>query len=230
MSFQYRNLSSDEWIQQYSRRKALWIHDGNPLRPHAILSKGGHSSGFFNGELVLQDPRLMDHATYNLVASFNGHGLKVGSINRVIGPAMGAITLAHDVARHAALRSGNMCLRGYVQKGIDAEKKDFMFFERTEIEEREQVLLAEDTITSGGSVLLAAEAVRKAGGILLPYIACLVNRSGLEEVGGFKIISLISHHMPVWQPGSCLLCDAGSEALPNVKKLENWARLNASYS
>lgn len=229
MSFPNNYRTSEEWIEEYKRRNALWIHDGNPKRPHVILRGGEHSAGFFNSELVLQDPILLDHACHNLVAAFTRNDLDLRSIKRVVGPAMGAITVAHDIARHVALRTGNMCLRGYVQKSKGTDGKPFMFFERTEIEDGERILLVEDVITSGSSVALAALAVERIGGVVLPFLVSIVNRSGLEKVNGHKIIALITDPMPKWAAHDCPLCEQGSEALSNPKTLENWARLNAVY-
>jgi hypothetical protein len=54
-----------------------------------------------------------------------------------------------------------------------------------------------------------------------------VNRSGLTEVNGMKIVALIDHPMPMWAPEECPLCPQGSEAIR--AKGENWARLTAAY-
>ena len=89
---------------------------------------------------------------------------------------------------------------------------------------RRSVLLCEDVLTTGGSVDLTSTAITNAGGIVLPFILVLVNRSGLTEVSGKKIIALIDRPMPMWAPGNCPLCNMGSEAL---RPKDNWAKLNA---
>ena len=63
---------------------------------------------------------------------------------------------------------------------------------------------------------------------MFPFVAVLVNRSGLTEVGGKKIVALIDRPMPMWTPDECPLCKAGSEAI-RAKGSENWARLKATY-
>lgn len=224
------------WIGAYERAGALWIHDGNPQRPHAKLSSGKHSNGFFNSELVMEVPFNLDLATAELVekASSVVDLMEVDSVN---GPAMGAITVAHDIARHIAratigssngLRRNNrpLCRRVYTEKKSDADKE--MAFKRTSIKPGESVLLCEDVLTTGGSVASAARAVESAGGAVLPFVLALVNRTGATEVGGRAIIALIDRHMPIWEPCDCPLCQQGSEAI-KPKEAENWSRLNAQY-
>ena len=89
-----------------------------------------------------------------------------------------------------------------------------------------RVLLCEDVLTIGGSVELTAEATMAAGARVLQYLLVLVNRSGLAEVGGKKIVALINRPMPMWMPEECPLCKAGSEA---IRPKDNWTRLNAAY-
>jgi hypothetical protein len=84
--------------------------------------------------------------------------------------------------------------------------------------------ISEDVLTTCGSIDLTATAVTNAGGIVLPVILALVNRSGLTEVSGKKIIALIDRPMPMWTPDECPLCKVGSEAL---RPKDNWAKLNA---
>jgi orotate phosphoribosyltransferase len=88
------------------------------------------------------------------------------------------------------------------------------------------ILLCEDVLTTGGSVDRAAIATTKAGGIVLPFILALVNRSGLTEVSGKRVVALINRSMPIWEPGDCPLCRQGSEVM---RPKENWGALNAVY-
>lgn len=220
--------SQEGWKAEYRGRGALWIHDEDPLRPHALLTSGNHSTGFFNSEGVLEDPALVDGAALDLTELLEFAGLDLTKVNRVVGPAMGAITLAHDIARHISYKSPEGCLRAYVEKHEDVDGVRSMRFGRTKLRAGEHVLLAEDVMTTGGSIALTADAVLKAGGIVLPYVVVLVNRSGHSHIDGREIVSLITHPMPVYTPDECPLCAAGSEPL-RPKDSENWQRLNAVY-
>lgn len=216
------------WMRRFQDIGALWVHDGNPRRPHAELtSDGRHSNGFFNAGVVAENPTYLDGAAGDLVDLLSREGFSLDVVDWVVGPAMGAITLAHDVARHIGYRRGFPCRCAYAEKEVvDGRKR--MVILRSIIKPGARVLLVEDVLTTGQSVGLVADAVREAGGVILPYMAVLVNRSGFTEVDGRKIISLVEKHMPKWTPEECLLCKEGSEAI-RPKGVENWARLNAPY-
>lgn len=214
------------WINEYEKKGALWIHDGNPKRPHALLTSGKHSNGFFNSELVMEDPLLLDEACAQLVERLWKSGLNIDEgVDRVVGPAMGAITLAHDIARHIGRTRNKVCLRAYTEKETDGISK-LMVFKKTSIRPTESILMVEDVLTTGGSVNLTETAVASSYAYVVPFVAVLVNRSGLTEVNGKKIIALIDHPMPMSAPEECWLCKQDSEAI-RPKGAENWARLCA---
>lgn len=221
-------LTEQEWIQQFHHRGALWIHDGNPKRPHALLTSGMHSSGFFNSGIVMEDPVMLDEIARGLMLLLVKQGFDTDSVFRVIGPAMGAITLANDLARHLSMDRDISCLSGFVEKAEKDGEPKHMVLTRTKVNPGDHILLVEDVLTTGGSVELTAKAVNDAGGIVVPFVAVIVNRSGLAEVGGRKIVALIDHPMPTWKPEECPLCASGSEAI-RPKGTESWSRLNAAY-
>ncbi len=216
------------WIKQYEQRNALWMHDGNPKRPHALLSSGKHSSGFFNSELVMEDPRFLDEAVFDLMHKLNVNGLHLQQVDRVVGPAMGAITIAHDMARQISMQTEQSCLRAYTEKVTTKGYNEAMVFNKTVIRREERILLVEDVLTTGGSVEKVVNAVNEAGGIVLPFIGVLVNRSGLKQVNGRRVVSLVERSLPVWEITDCPLCKQGSDAI-KPKANENWALLNAEY-
>jgi len=48
-----RAMSHKSRILKLTKLGALWIHDGNPQRPHALLTSGNHSNGFFNASFIM---------------------------------------------------------------------------------------------------------------------------------------------------------------------------------
>ncbi len=229
------NDTEIDWFETYQRYEAIWTHGGTG--PHALMSGGEHSSGFFNSERVMEDPLILHDACRQLITSLAGLGVRLDAIDRVIGPAMGAITIAHTLAfwintlRPAGPGTHGVtgrCLRSYAERE-NADKDSPMAFKKTEVKEGEIVLLAEDVMTrvKGGTVSRTAEAVTRKGGIILPYVAVLVNRTGESLIEGRQVISLIERSMPKWDPAkeTCPLCAQGSEAL-RPKEVGNWARLN----
>jgi len=218
--------SEKDWVHEYERRGALWIHDGNLKRPHALLTSGKHSEGFFNSEVVMEDPLLLDQAAGDLLQKLVREGFSHVTLNRVVGPAMGAITLAHDLARHISENRMDPCLRAYTEPSTDERGRKTMVFKKTTVHAGEEVLLVEDVLTTGGSVEMAAQAVTEKGGFPVSFVGVLVNRSSLKEVNDKRVVALINHPMPMWEPSECPLCKQGSESL---RPKENWQRLNAAY-
>lgn len=220
---------SARWVDEYQRRGALWLHDGNPRRPHALLTSGKHSNGFFNSGLVAEDPMLIIDASIDLAGAV-GEDINTGPINHVVGPAMGAIVLAHCLAH--ALRAGDMtdrlCKATFTEKVETPGDGPKMVLKRTQLCEGDEVLVVEDVLTTGGSIEATIEAVTQAGGHVAPVVAVLVNRSGVPMIRGRKVVALIDRPMPMWSPEECSLCKQGSEAL-RPKGAGNWARLNANY-
>jgi orotate phosphoribosyltransferase len=223
--------TKEEWIEVYQQKGALWIHDGNPVRPHALLTSGKHSNGFFNSRIVISDEVLLNEAASDLLELLNNTGEAEGiPIHVVVGPQTGATKLAELLSKEISLSyTGEGCSWASPAKKETEGKKSMVFSEEELwIMPDEYVLLCEDVLTTGGSVELADKAVTDAGGIALPLILTLVNRSGLKMIGGKMIIALIDHPMPMWESDECPLCKGGSEAI-RPKGEENWALLNQKY-
>jgi len=218
--------TQEEWIKIYQNKGALWLHDGDPKRPHALLTSLKHSDGFFNSELVIEDSGLLDQAASDLVQLLELDGLHPKSVDRVVGPAMGAITLAHDIARNISRVSREVCLRGYTVKVGEKPNQTMQLDDRVQIRPGERILLAEDVITTFGSVQAAGDVMITRGAEILPYAAALVNRSGQAHFGHIKVIALINKKMTNWEAHECPLCKEGSEAI-KPKLAGNWKRLTA---
>jgi orotate phosphoribosyltransferase len=196
-----------DWKKTFEDYGAIWIHNGSPDQPHALLTSGLHSDGFVNCTFVTQHPKVLQSAV--------SEGLKdvLSGTNAewVIGSAFGAITLAHAIAYHLGVRSG------FTEK--DGE---LMKLSRFEILSDDRVLVVEDTITTGGSTKKTIEGIKAAGvdeSRILPYIVSLVNRSGKEDLDGRKIRALLTLDIHAWTPADCPLCKIGSQA---VRPKGNW--------
>lgn len=217
----------NEWIEAYQKKDALWIHDGNPKRPHALLTSGNHSNGFFNSRLVIQDEELLREAAYDLLLRFEILGGRIGTFDGIVGPQTGATKLAELISKEIRSHAKRDPFWASPAKHEEKGKKSMVFSEEEHaLLYSRPVLLCEDVLTTGGSVDLAAEAVAEAGGMSIAFLLVLVNRSGLSEVSGKKIVALIDREMPMWTPEECPLCKRGSEA---IRPKDNWALLNAAY-
>ena len=105
---------------------------------HFKLSSGLHSGAYLQCALVLQDPRIAGRLCGALAEKFKGN-----EPDLIIGPAMGGVVLAYELARALNARaifterddSGKMVLR----RGFT-------------ISPNNRVLIAEDVLTTGRSV------------------------------------------------------------------------------
>ena len=162
---------------------------------HFKLSSGLHSGAYLQCALVLQEPIVGARLCETLAAKFRADEPDV-----VIGPAMGGIVMAYEMARALKARAlfserndeGEMVLR-----------RGFRVFPEN------KVLIAEDVLTTGKSVKELLSLLRK-DGIVPVGIACLVDRSTKSlEFGGIKHESLIKLDIPAFQERECPFCQEG---------------------
>jgi orotate phosphoribosyltransferase len=206
-----------DWKQVFQEQGAIWIHDGNPRSPHALLTSGLHSDGFVNCTFVTQQPVLVQQ----IVSAADGLSsyLPKEKVDWVIGSAFGAITLAHSIALQIQSRSG------FTEKDGESMK-----LSRFSVSPSDRVLVVEDAISTGGSTLKTIDGILRAGIAsenVLPYIVCLVNRSGKSDLSGRNIRALLTLQINNWQPDECPLCRLGSVA---VRPKNNWNELTGQAS
>lgn len=209
------------WMDTFKQAGALWIHDDNPERPHALLTSGKHSSGFFNGSRIIKNPRTLSDACHNLLV--NSHAPQFAP-QSVFGSAMGAVTIAHELARQMGINCG-FTEPMEIRERLDIVRKN-MVLKRFEVAHLEKIIVAEDVMTTGGTTHKTIETLTAAGADVLGFILVLVNRSGMKELDGRRIVALIDHPMPIWEESKCPLCAQGSKAI-RPKGKENWQALTA---
>ncbi len=222
------------WECTFTKLGVFWRHDGNPKRPYVRLTSGKISDLYFNGgKLISEHPATLREACKDLMWPWGPGGFKRYGFTRVIGPAKGAISFAYELA---------------VQSGIayayaDAIKRPGLgtVFEydgrfRTHFHDDERFVFCEDTITTGGSVLELIEMTRREfpnisfeGLEVPPTIMALCNRSGLAEIGGFRIKALIEIRGRTWEEGENPYT-GGPELVPPVSAGKaNWHLLTQAY-
>ncbi len=177
---------------------AIFRQSGAYLNGHFRLTSGLHSDSYMQCALVLQYPHLAEQLAKQLAVRF---AEKVGDlkVDTVIGPAMGGVVIAQELARVLGCRS--------------------MFMERVEgkftlrrgfsLNKGEKILLCEDVVTTGGSVREVADSLVADGHTVLG-ICSLVDRSGGKVEFSVPFIPLMSLTIPAWQPDACPLCASGT--------------------
>ena len=182
-------LSEDDFLRMLQGQEAL-------LEGHFLLSSGQHSSRYIQCARLLMAPQLAEQACAELAHRWKGEKPEI-----VIGPAIGGIVIAYELAR------------AFGVPGIFAEREELKFALRRgfRLEPQSNVMIAEDVVTTGGSAgevvaLARAQGARPVG------VISLVART---EKNPFDVPyqSLATIVPPIWAPQHCPLCLAGGVAV-----------------
>jgi len=186
------NHSTEKYLKIFEKEEAF-------LSGHFLLTSGNHSPNYVQCAKVMINPQTLSFLVKPIVNYF-----KNKKIDLVISPAVGAILLGYEIARQLKARiifaereSGKMTLR-----------RNFV------LGKNQNILIAEDVITTGGSVKEIIEIVQQNKANLIG-ITSLVDRS-TKEVFNKKIdfFSLLKIPLQVFAPEICPQCLAG---VPVVK-------------
>ncbi len=167
------------------------------LNGHFELRSGLHSNRFFQCALLLQYPRIAGQVCEALVEKMKTVLGKL-EVDTVIAPALGGISVGHEVARTLGTR--------FIFAEKNAEKA--LVMRRFKIEKGERFLVAEDVITRGGRVQETIDIVTQHGGIV-QAVGVLVNRSGGKAKFDYPTVSLLDIEPVTWEPAECPLCKQG---------------------
>ncbi|WP_222846253.1 orotate phosphoribosyltransferase [Pontiella sulfatireligans] len=171
---------------------------GALLNGHFELRSGLHSNRFFQCAHLLENPRVAAQLCEALVEKIKAE-LADLQIDTVIAPAMGGITIGHEVARSLGIRF------------IFVEKEDNVLkLRRFKIKEGERFVIAEDVVTRGGRVQETIDIVEANGGVVAA-IGILVDRSGGKAVFDAPLVSLLEIEPVTYDPSDCPLCKDGQE-------------------
>ncbi len=181
---------------------------GAVLDGHFILSSGKHAGRYVQCARLLQHPDLA-HRVCQLLGE---RAQSFGAVDAVVGPALGGIVVAYELARALGVRG----LFTERQNGQMTLRRGF------KIEESERILIAEDVVTTGGSSLEVANVLTKCGATILG-IACIVDRRPEDTELPLPLISALRLEIDAFEPEDCPLCRQG---IPAVKP---GSRMKRSY-
>ena len=167
------------------------------LTGHFQLTSGKHSNKYLQCAKVFQHPDISAEISKDLAEKYDGYDIDI-----VIGPAVGGIILAYEVARQLEVRA----LFAERENGIMTLRRGF------EIQRGSKVLVVEDVITTGGSVKEVIDVVRSAGGEVVG-VAAVVDRSGGKALFDVPFKSAIKIDIEVFDPLDCPMCKSGSKAV-----------------
>ena len=218
VDFEDRDVSVEEILGWFETCDAYWMHDGNPGKPHAELTSGKCSNGYFNCPEVLKYPGLNEILACQLAVLVNDN-LKGRKVDWVIGSPYSAITFSYEVAK--ALKA----IHAFAEK--DPADPRRMIWKRMTIPKGSVVLQVEELITSGGTFRKVRRAVEEGNKYpvnFLSIVATLVHRPSRlpADYGDIKVISLIEREIWAVDQKDCPLCRAGS---PRYRPKTHWKKL-----
>jgi orotate phosphoribosyltransferase len=163
------------------------------LKGHFKLSSGLHSEKYLQCALVLQYPQIAERFAKSLAAKFEGEKIDV-----VIGPALGGVTWAYEVARALGVR------------GIFTEREEGRMTLRRgfSVAEGERALVVEDVVTTGGSTKEVIDVIKGMGGIVAG-VGSVIDRSDKPVDFGARFKSLAKVDVRTFKEQECPLCKSG---------------------
>ena len=166
---------------------------GAVLEGHFLLSSGLHSPRYAQCALVLQYPRVAERLCRELARKWQGQA------DVVIGPAMGAVTLAYELGRALGVRA----LFTERWDGVATLRRGLA------LEPGERVLVCEDVLTTGKSAAEVIEKVVEPAGARVAGVAALIDRGGAARFADYATGTLLRFDMPTYSPEECPLCRDG---------------------
>lgn len=206
--------SEQAWVSLFTDIKAFWVHDGNPENPHACLTSGNHSNGYFN-YAVTKRAELLPDMCLDLVDGIPA--LKVSPPDIVIGCGESVSLVANKIGGLLRTRSG------FSKKIIENDVEKMVL--KCSVSTGMNVLLVDDVFTTGKTLRNTIAAVRSNGASVVETSLVFLNRSNINDFDGQHIFALINHPMNTWKPDECPLCQSGSMAL---RPRDNWKKLTCT--
>ncbi len=171
----------------------LFKETGAFLEGHFLLTSGLHSPHYFQCAKVLQYPQHAQKLCWEIAYNFMTEKVDV-----VIGPALGGIIVAQEVARLIHARA------------IFAEREEGKMTLRRgfEIKTGERVLAVEDVVTTGGSINEIIGLANRAGAKLVG-VGFLVDRSQQRVQFDVPKFAVMTMDVVTYTAETCPLCQQG---------------------
>ena len=179
-------MTEKDVLDIFDKKKAL-------LTGHFKLSSGLHSGKYLQCALVLQYPDVAEKLAKEIAGRF-----KDENIDFVVGPALGGVTLAYEVARALGRR------------GIFTERQDGKMTLRRgfSISKGEKALVVEDVVTTGGSTKEVIDLIESLGA-KTAGVACVIDRSSGKAGFQVKFEALAKVNVETFKDTDCPLCKSG---------------------
>jgi len=185
-------INTEEVMRKFEEAGAI-------QKGHFKLTSGVHSDIYIQCAQVMQYPEFMNNLCSELGKKFRGDDVDV-----IVGPAVGAIIMAHVMAR---------ILGPWVRAIFTERENGKMTLRRSfKIKKGEKVLVVEDVTTTGSSVKEVIDIVKERQGKVVG-VGALIDRSGGKIDFGVKTQSLLTLDIKTYLPEVCPLCKKGIPAI-----------------
>jgi len=160
---------------------------------HFVFSSGLHSEIYIQCALLLKEPNLSEKVCRAIAEKFRHE-----KPDLVIGPALGGIIVAYEVARHLGV------------PGLFTERENGKMKLRRmfTIKPGQKVLVVEDVITTGGSSQEVVNLVESYGAHVIGVGAIVDRSNGLAKLS-VPFQALVKVTMNNYSPEECPLCKQG---------------------
>lgn len=163
---------------------------GSLLDGHFLLSSGKHSDRYCQCAKLLQYPDRAERVLNVVANQVRDLGATV-----VVGPAMGGIVVAYELARQLGIR-------GIFSERVDNEMQLRRGFT---LDKNDRVLIGEDVVTTGKSTLETVRAIEAMGAEVIG-LCCIIDRRAENIDLPYKLYSASSLDVQTYDADGCPLC------------------------
>ncbi len=160
---------------------------------HFRLTSGRHSDRYMQCAKLFEQPKESAELCSLLAGKFKGDGTEL-----VVGPAIGGIIMAYEVARALGVRN----IFAERENGVMTLRRGF------KVDPGTRVLVVEDVVTTGGSVKEVVALLQSRGAEVIA-VGSVVDRSGGNADFGVPFHSLMTLNARSWDADECPLCKEG---------------------
>lgn len=165
------------------------------LEGHFLLSSGKHSDRYVQCAKLLMYPERAEEVCKVIKKKLEDANVKVDA---VVGPAMGGIVIAYELARALGVRA----------MFTERENEEMTLRRGFFINEGEKVLVVEDVVTTGKSSLETIKVLKEHGAEVLG-IASIVDRTNGKANLEYPLFPAIALSVNAYENTDCPLCDKG---------------------
>lgn len=222
IEFDETPLSPEMILLWFSILDAGWIHDNDPKHPHAKLTSGKCSNGFFDCLRVLRHPNLNEVLAKQLVAKLKEQGISDKDVDWVVGSPYAGITFSYEVAK------AFQAVHGFAEKQLSSGGRR-MIWPRSSmaIPKGARVLQVEELITTSKTFQKVRKAIEEGNQEpveFLSVVGALIHRPPHlpADYDGRRVVAAVEKEIWAVESQNCPLCRQGSERL---EPKTNWPRL-----